>query len=238
MDQLVATPILSTEGSREPFFSPDGQWIGFWQDGQFKKVSVSGGAALTLGEAARPHGASWGPDDVIVYGQGVEGIWQVAGTGGTPEVLIPMEAGEQAHGPQMLPGGEWVLFTFRPVGTSLWDDAQIVMQSVVTGERTVLINGGRDARYVPTEHLVYGLDGVLHAVPVDLAQRTVRGGPVPLVEGVADADTRTGAMHFSVSRDGSLVYAAGTGYSGGVQGTLVWVDRQWMETALPLPARA
>ena len=107
---------------------------------------------------------------------------QVPGAGGTPEVLIPASDGEILHGPQMLPGDEWVLFTVR-AGQASWDEAQIVAQSVTTGERTVLVDGGRDGRYVPTGHLVYGLNGVLLAVPFDVDSRRVAGGPVPLVEG-------------------------------------------------------
>ena len=218
---------------REPFFSPDGQWIGFWQNNQLKKVSVSGGAAVTLCDAQNPWGASWGLDDMILYGQGAAGIWQVPGTGGTPEQVIELDDGGVAHGPQRL-DSEWVLFTLR-ASVGSWNDAQIVMQSLTTGERTVLISGGRDARYLPTGHLVYGLDNVLYAVPVDLGQWTVRGGPVPLVEGVMDADTRTGGMHFSVSADGALVYVPG---GASERRTLVWVDREGREEPLaadPLP---
>ena len=100
---------------------------------------------MTLGDAENPWGASWGTDDMILYGQGSEGIWRVPGTGGTPEVVITVEGGEQAHGPQMLPD-EWVLFTLRPTGGASWDAAQIVMQSLATGERVVLIKGGGGMR--------------------------------------------------------------------------------------------
>ena len=144
LDQLQATAIPGTrEGDgRSPFISPDGEWVGFWAGGQLKKVAMSGGAAVTLGDVANPWGASWGADDTILVGQGPDGIWRVPGTGGTPEVVIPVEDGDQAHGPQMLPGGEWVLFTLRPAGSGSWDAAQIVVQSLVTGERVVLIEGG------------------------------------------------------------------------------------------------
>ena len=161
--QLQATPMPGTDGARGPFFSPDGEWIGFWAtDRLLKKVSVAGGAPVILGEATiNPLGASWGEDDSILFSQGPAGIWQVPGTGGTPEVLIPVEEGELTHGPQMLPGGEWVLFTLLPSGVSSWDQAHIVVQSLETGERLVLIEGGRDARYVSTGHLVYGVNGGL-----------------------------------------------------------------------------
>ena len=176
IDQLEATAIPGTVGGRPPFFSPDGQWLGFWAGGELKRVATSGGAPVTLCAAELPWGASWCTDDMILYGQGPNGIWRVPGTGGTPEQVIAVEEGEQAHGPQMLLGGEWVLFTFLAASAS-WDEAQIVVQSLVTNERIVLIEGGRDARYLPTGHLVYALNEVLLAVPFDLDGQRVTGGP-------------------------------------------------------------
>ena len=233
VDQLLATPLAGARetsgpgqpGARNPFFSADGQWIGYHAGGQLKKISITGGAPVTLCDLTNVWGASWGADDTILLGQGPDGIWQVPGTSGTPTQLIAVEEGELAHGPQMLPGGEWVLFTLRPNGTSAWGAAQIVEQSVVTGERHVLIDGGRDGRYVATGHLVYVVYGVLFAVPFDLGARAVTGGPVPLVEGIREATGgRTGAAHFSVARNGSLVYVPSTA-GVGEQLELVWVNR-------------
>ena len=131
---------------------------------------MSGGAPVTLADVAgaSPR-ASWGSDDMILYGQ-PDGIWQVPGAGGTPVLLIPVGEGEDMHGPQMLPGAEWVLFTVRSMDQS-WDEAQIVAQSVTTDERTVLIDGGRDGRYVPTGHLLYTLNGALVAVRFDVGSQ-------------------------------------------------------------------
>ena len=237
MDQLQATPIPDTAGAFEPFFSPDCQWIGFFAGGQLKRVSVTGGAAVTLGAVALPFGAWWGDDGTILVGQGPKGILRVPAAGGTPEVLIPVEAGELAHGPQLLPGGEWVLFTLRPAGVNLWNQAQIVMQSLATGERTVLIEGGRDAKYLTTGHLVYARDAALLAVPFDLEARRVTGGPVPLVENIGN--TRGSAAQFSVAaRNGSLVYVApGAITMLSAPRTLVWVDRKGRETPLAAPPR-
>ncbi len=237
LDEVTPVLVAGTDGNaREPFFSADGAWIGFYASGQLKKVAVSGGAAVTLGDAANPFGASWGADDMILYGQGSDGIWRVPGTSGTPEVVITMEEGERATGPQMLPGGEWVLFSLQPVGVTSWEQAQIVMESLATGERVTLIEGGHDARYVETGHLVYDLDGVVFAVAFDLDAREVRGGPVPLVEGVADT-IGTGSSQFSVARNGSLVYVPDTG--GGASGvSLAWVSRTGEETLTAAPPRA
>ena len=229
LDQLQAQRIPDTDGARNPFFSPNGQQIGFWADGRLKRVSVSGGAPVTVGEASNPLGASWGADDMILYGQESAGIWRVPATGGTPEQVIFVEEDGDASGPQMLPGGGWVLFTRRPSGFS-WEEAQIVVHSLATGEQIVLIDGGRDARYLPTGHLVYGSDGVLLAVPFDLATRQVTGGAVPLVEGVAGGGTGSNAMRFAI-RVRALVYVPGV---AGGRLEPVWVDRDGQEEAIPV----
>ena len=139
------------------------------------------------------------------------------------------------HGPQLLPGGDVVLFTLRPAGTVSWDASQIVVQSLAGGERTVLIDGGQDARYLSTGHLVYGLAGALLAQVFDLDQRMMRGGPVALVEGVLSATRVTGAMMFSVSGDGTLVYVPGRAVDESER-RLVWVDRQGQEEFLNVEA--
>ena len=233
VEQLQAVQVPGTEGGESaPFFSANGQSIGFFGRRQLRKVSVSGGAPVTLADVAgvSPR-ASWGSDDMILYGQ-PDGIWQVPGAGGTPVLLIPVGEGEDMHGPQMLPGAEWVLFTVRSMDQS-WDEAQIVAQSVTTDERTVLIDGGRDGRYVPTGHLLYTLNGALVAVRFDVGSRMVSGAPVPLVEGVRESTGNLGAAQFSVSSNGSLVYIPAPG-----ELLLTWVSRDGTEESLPLPPRA
>ena len=201
LDELEAQPLSGTEGSGAniPFFSPDGQWIGFFsgQDRALKKVALSGGAAVTLTEATGIHGASWGADDTIVFGQEGQGILRVAGTGGTPDALVSVDDPAQAHQPQMLPGGEAVLYTLGS-GFGQWDAAQIVVEQLATGERTVVVEGGSDARYLPTGHLVYALGNTLLAVPFDVERLEVTGGPVPVVEGVSRATT-TGAANVDMA---------------------------------------
>ena len=223
-----------------PFFSPDGQSLGYWDraSSELKRVNISGGAPVTIAASvSNPYGVTWDADDRILYGQ-TDGIWQVPATGGTSELLIPAEDGELFYGPQMLPGGEWVLLTVRPAGTSRWDEAQIVVQSVTTGDRQVVIEGGRDARYIPTGHLIYGLSGVILGVPFDLGSREVTGGPVSLIDGVAEAaGSRSGAMQIALADNGSLVYVPGS--EGGLENvSLVWVERNGNETVISAPPRA
>ena len=235
-DQLQAIPIAGTqEDPTTPFFSPDGAWVGFFADGQLKTVPLGGGAAVTVTDVAATFGASWGGDDMILYGQGAEGIWRVSETGGTPEMVIAVEEGEQAHGPQMLPGGEWVLFTLGPARAFFWDTSRMVMQSLETDERVTLIEGARDARYVETGHLVYGVNGVVFAVAFDLDAREVRGRPVALVEGVRDS-AFSGAVQFATARNGSLVYVPGV-VGGTSNSLLAWVSRTGEETLTAAPPR-
>ena len=180
---------------------------------------------------------TWESDGTILYGQ-EDGIWRVPDAGGTPELLIPTEEGERVHGPQMLPGGEWVLFTFRPAGTLAWNEAQIVVESLTTRERETLITGARDARYLATGHLVYGLNGVILAVPFDAGNRQLTGGPVSLIDGVLEAlgINNSGAMHFALADNGSLVYVPdAAGGSGAV--SLTWVDLDGNEEAISAPPR-
>ena len=238
VDQLQAVQVPGTERSFAPFFSADGQSIGFWAAaGQLKKVAVSGAPPVTVADVGfPPFEASWGADDMILYGQR-EGIMLVPSTSGTPELLIPAGEGEFLIGPQMLPGDEWVLFTVRAANQASWDEAQIVAQSVTTGERTVLIDGGRAGRYLPTGHLVYVLRTVLFAVPLDVDSLEVIGEPVPIVEGVRETIGEAGGAQFSVSATGSLVYAPGT-VGGDDKASLVWVDRDGDEERFPAPPRS
>ena len=168
-------------------FSPDGQSIAFFsqEDRAVKKIAVSGGAAVTI----CPVDATFGRHDLgrqrDRLRSDARGIMRVPANGGQPEVLVSVKDGELMYGPQVLPGGEWLLFTLATAATADgWDKAQIVVQSLKTSERKTLVSGGSDGRYVPTGHIVYALGGVLFAVPFDLPRLAVTGGPVPVVEGV------------------------------------------------------
>ncbi|MFB3130936.1 MAG: TolB family protein, partial [Rhodothermales bacterium] len=229
LDQLETSTILGTvEDIREPFFSPDGQWVAFEHvyTERLMKIAVTGGAPVPLCEVGGLFGASWGPDDMIVYGQGAGGIWRVSAAGGTPEELIAPDSTRQDlfHGPQVLPGGKAVLFTLRPEGSASWNEAQIVVASLETGARTVLIDGGTDARYLPTGHLVYVHENVLLARPFDADRLAWTGSPVALVENVSHP-TFSGVAGFSVSGTGSLVYIPDR--SDDAAGwEMVWINRQ------------
>jgi eukaryotic-like serine/threonine-protein kinase len=228
-------------GVSSPFFSPDGQSVGYFDlsDRRLRRISVEGGPpqqfAKILGAVA--FGASWGRDGTILFGQ-ASGIWQVPENGGEPRRVIATEPGEQAATPRPLPGGDWVLFALaRRAGAARWEDADIVIQSLGSGERRVLLKAsGNDARYVPSGHLVYAQGAVLFAVPFNIDRLAVTGTAVPVVQGVRRAINPAGGAgdaNYGVSTNGTLVYIPGSA-AGNVMSTLAWVDPAGRREALNL----
>jgi eukaryotic-like serine/threonine-protein kinase len=236
MDGLESKPVSGTEGAANPFFSPDGQWLGFLAGGKLKKVSVSGGAALTLGDASALRGASWGSQGIIAFAPSTASvILQVSDGGGASQPLTRLAKGEVSHRwPEFLPGGKAVLFA-AAASIGNWTNAQVAVQSVGTGERRNLIQAGMHPHYAPSGHLLYLQGRSLMAVPFDPQRLAVTGTAVPVVEGVLQS-APNGPAQYSFSATGSLVYV-----SGGVQAAqrrLVWVNRNGAEQPLASPARA
>jgi serine/threonine-protein kinase len=211
-----------------PVFSPDGRSIVYFEQGDrtIKRIALSGGAAVTVCEADTILGMSW-DGDTIFFGQGSKGIMRVSAIGGKPETVASVNAGELAHGPQLLPDGQTLLFTLA-TGTAAdrWDKARIVAESLTSHERKTLIDGGSDAHYLPTGHLVYALGGVLFALPFDVERMTTSGGAVPIVEGVRRTAGVTGSAQFGISNTGSLVYVPGPVSTTGGQMSLGLFDRK------------
>ncbi len=222
------------EDPSTPFFSPDGESIGFWAgiDGELKRIPVAGGRSVMLTPAAIPFGVTWGTDGAIVYGS-EEGVWRVSENGGVPDLIVTAAEGEQVHGPQMLPGGTHILYTVTlATGETRWDEAQIVAESLESHERTVLVTGGSDARYVSTGHLVYALESDLMALRFDPDTLTTTAGHVVIVADVRRAEgmgTTTASANYEVSDNGTLVYVPGL---GGSPRELVHVDEQGASTRL------
>jgi len=212
LDQLEPKPLSGTEGANAPFFSPDGQWIGFFAgffaEGKLKKIAVTGGAAVTLCDAPNNRGGSWSEDGTIFVARDHrEGLWRVPSAGGSLEPLTRLapDAGELTHRwPQALPGGRAVLFTAHDSVLD-FEDANIVVQSLPDGPRKVVQRGGFHGRYLASGHLVYVHDGTLFAVPFDLDRLETTGEPAPVLEGVASAPDSAGAQ-FAFSARGTLVY--------------------------------
>ena len=230
MDRLETTALPGTDGARSPAFSPNDQWIAFWSDG-LKKAPVGGGTPVSLSAASNPLGVSWVGD--AIYFAEARGILRVSANGGEPEVVVEPEENEQLSFPRLLPDGRTLLFTLTRSGQS---NRLIMSHSLVTGARRVLVDGGSDARYLPTGHLVYRVGATLQAVPFDLDALEVAGGATTVVEGVAPVvgSTDSAGAHFAVSESGSLVYLAG----GIADNRLVWVSRQGVSEPLSAPPAA
>jgi|GEM_PF-658396 len=221
------------ENSINPFFSPDGQSIGYFNlsTGQIKRIAISGGAPAIITDtdsANNSYGAHWAADGNIFFSLG-NAILRVPATGGTPEPLIEVQGAERLATPQLLPDGDTLVFSTAQ-GAS-WDNGQVVAQSLSTGLRTVLIQGGSSSQYVPTGHLIYAFGANLFAVAFDTATLSVIGGAVPVLEGVRRT-TNIGAGTYGIAADGSLVYLESNTRDD--SRTLVWVDRNGGETGIPI----
>ncbi len=227
MDRLAAAAIPSSERAHSPFFSPDGEWLGFFTANELKKVSVHGGEPQSLANVVRGSKATWGSDGNIIFSDyNATGLSQVSASGGTVDVLTQLNEGEWNHEwPEILPGGEAVLFSTKhsESGTS---DIQIVVQSLATGERKVLLEESSYAHYASTGYLVYIQAGRLMAVAFDLDRLEVMGDPVPVVDDSV-MESGTGFGQFSLSGQGTLVYVASEAQAGR---RMVWIDRQGRAT--------
>ncbi len=223
LDQSQPTLLADTENASDPFFSPDGQWIGFFADGMMKKIPVRGGSIITLCAAAFSRGVSWGLDgNIIGTISTTGGMVRVPDSGGTPQPLPKAnETGEIAHRwPQVLPRGEAVLFT-AAITPGNYEDALINVMSLKTGQQKTVIRGGYFGRYLPSGHLVYIHEGTLFAVPFDTARLEVRGSPTPLLDDVG-GNTTSGSGRFDFSTTGTFFFTSG--YRPAVQYSVAWLD--------------
>ncbi len=233
IDSLETRPISGTETASAPFFSPDGQWIGFFSRGRLKKVPTTGGAVQDLCDAASNQGGTWAADDTIYFAPfNTSGLWKVPATGGsaTPVTTLDRSKGEVSHRwPQVLPGGKAVIFTVWTGPGS--DERHLHLQMLGSGERRVLVQGASTGRYVGSGHILYSRADALFAVPFDLAHLQVTGQAVALAERALDDE----GAHFGVSDSGSLAYlpVAPTRY----ERRLVLADATGKADPLPLPAR-
>jgi eukaryotic-like serine/threonine-protein kinase len=239
VNALNASLIAGTDKSSiEPFFSPDGKWIGYFSvaDHKLKKIAISGGAPAVLCETGPMiSGASWHSDNAIVYSDILSGIMRISANGGAPESCVKGSFAKMKEGlpvvPQMLPDGKTLLFTNTFDANPA--NMQIVIQSLKSGERKVLVKGGWGAVYLPTGHLVYYLENnkvvSLFAIPFDLDTLEVTGEPVSMLEGIR----RVAASH-----SGTLVYVSQPAIAAESKGatssksTPVWVNKQGGEEPL------
>jgi serine/threonine-protein kinase len=242
LGQVEATPMPGTEGANGFFFSPDGTWVGFSSglDNTLNRVAVAGGPPQSICALdGLLRGASWGPDDTIVFATTAsKGLRRVPAVGGHAQVLTTVDPthGETDHfWPEMLPDGKGVIFT---AWNGTVERSRIVALSFASGQVSEIVRGGSQPQLSPSGHLVYAVGGTLNAVRFNTARLAAMGDPAPLLEGVSFAPT--GATQYALAGDGSLIYVKGGSYANNVpRRTLVWVDRQGREEAIKdVPPRA
>jgi serine/threonine-protein kinase len=244
LDTFDPIPLVTANRRIEdPFVSPDGQWVGFFEGGALMKVPMSGGASIELAQIAgtAPRGATWPTDDSIVFAtsSAASGLWLVPSSGGTPTALTQPDRshGEAQHlWPERLPSGHAVLFTITSQTGNL-DDAQIVALDLRTRQQHVVLRGGSHAQYSPSGHLIYTAAGALRAVSFDLPRLATRGTGTLVIPTLST--TSEGGSDFAIAGDGTMAYLGARAAEGlDALRTLTWVDRTGKEQPIAAPARA
>ena len=245
LDASDARALSGTDNASGPVVSKDGQWVAFFAGGAIRKIPLAGGPATVVVEReSAPTALDWGDSGTIVFdgGSGDGRIWKVP-IGGKAEAVTTLGKGEIGHiTPHLLPGGDVVLFTVRRREWS-WGDEEVVAQVLASGERKVLLTNATDARYLPPGRITFLRQGVLFAVAFDPDRLEVKGAPVALLKGVAQALTSTdssditGAGQWTVSAAGDLAYIASP-LVPFRESRLVSVGRSGQVEPLPAPARS
>jgi serine/threonine-protein kinase len=233
LDQFTPRALEGTEGAQEPFFSPDGEWIGFAADGKLRKIRVDGGESVTLCNAQDVIDATWRSDGSIIFGSINVGLLQVSAEGGEPIPLLERSAerGElDFHYLHSIPGGEALLITRHDKSGAFG----LEVLTLATGERKRLLENAFSGVLTRTGHLVFGRGNSVFAAPFDLRRFEVSGPSVLVVENVT-ARPKDGFISFNIAEDGTLVYVPRLSLEGR---TLVWVDRTGREEGLGLAPRA
>jgi hypothetical protein len=224
--------VAGTDGAHSPFFSPDGNSLGYFADGRLKTVSLSGGSPLDLASAPSGYGGCWSPDGSIIYAPAPGPLMMIRAEGGTSSLLLPASSSEPSRAyfwPELLPEGRAVICTIAE---------GIYLLSLDSGARKLLVPDGSFAKFLPSGHLLYGQGGRLLSAPFDPRRLEITGPSAVVLEGVRTElppQGRSGmAAQFSIADDGTVVYIGGGDAS---VGALVWVDRNGKTEPLDLPAR-
>jgi serine/threonine-protein kinase len=229
LDQPKAARLSGTEGGYAPFFSPDGEWVGFFSRGKLKKARIDGGEPITLCDAPVGRGASWGEDGNIIAALDAQaGLSQVPTEGGRAIPLTEPGPGQNSHRwPQVLPRAKGVLFTTSFQYGNFDDSAIAVMSRTDHTWKIVLEHAGMYPRYLPSGHLIYVNKGTLFAMPFDIDTREVRGPATPLRE--VSSDPNFGFAQLDFSGSGTLAYR--TGGTDRLR-TIQWLDGTGRTTPL------
>lgn len=201
---IVPREVSGSERAAAPFFSPDGEWLGFWAGGQVRKVAVAGGRPVPVGDI-ESSAATWSPSGWIVVGS-PEGLWRVPANGGEFERFVSLDSAAP-YFPVALSDGESVLFSAYGMGGT--PTARLGIASLKSGKVTVLDLLGAAPLGLVDGSLVYvTAAGVVMAVPFDLRSQRLRGTPLSLADQVS-VDAAVGAPHASLTPNGELIYMSG-----------------------------
>jgi serine/threonine-protein kinase len=213
------TVLKGTENAQDPFFSPDGTWLGFFADYRLKRVSLEGGAPVTVSEAPNDRGGSWAENDTIVFAPHMfGGLVRVPASGGVAETVTSLAEGEASHAwPHVIDGGRAILFTGGAA-----DAPNVQVLSLSTGETKVVVAAGYCGRYAPSGHIIYVHRNTLFAIRFDSDALEARGAPVPMVDDVAD-DVNDRTAHFDFANDGTLVYLSRDAVTS--DRAIAWMDK-------------
>ena len=226
LDQLSAVTLAGTEDAADPFFSPDGQWVGFFAKGKLKKASVNGGAPISLGDAPVGRGGTWIDDETIVFApSGAPGtkLLRINATGGSPTAFGTLSPGATTQRwPSALPDHKGVLYTEHSMGAE-FDSANLMVAPLDGGAARVVLHGGYYGRYVSSGHLIYIQQGTLFAVPFNLDRLEPTGAAAAALEAVT-ANSDRGAAQVALSSEGTLVYLPGGAHTT-AQRPIDWLTR-------------
>ena len=242
MDRLQSSPLPGTLGGHSPFFSPDGQWVGFFAGGKLKKIRIGGSQPVVLCDARTPMGAAWGRDGTIYFAESASevitplnrGLKRVRDSGGAPELLTHNESDVNVIGhawPCALPDGKSVLFSLNGISVG---SGSIAALSLKTGKWKIVLRQATGPRYVPTGHLLFRspAGGSMYAARFDLDSLQVVGPRIPVLQ----SDLAPG-----LSDTGCLVHTP-TALRESDDGQfpacpLVWVNRDGETEPLKAPIR-
>ncbi len=213
LERFESQLLAGTDGASEPFFSPDGRWVGFVADRLLKKVSMDGGAPVNIAPAPILRGNAWGDNDTVLFTptNGAP-VMRVSANGGEPAGVTVLAKGEASHRwPRVLPGATGVLFSvWNDTG---WEPASIHAQRLDgTGRTAVVARNGGYPRYLrdgDAAHgfLVYARENGLMAIRFDEATLTTTGTATPVFDGLIT--NLSGGAHFDLSPGGTLAYVPG-----------------------------
>jgi len=233
LDQIQAAALAGTDGAASPFFSPDGRSLAFFAGGKLKRISVTGGAAVSLCDAPFGRGGTWADDDTIFFTPTSvpnTTLMRVSALGGTPVPFGMLSQGAVTQRwPQAIPGANAVLYT-EHLSTNSWDGATLVVAPLSGGPSKVVVRGGHYGRYVASGHLIYMQEGRLFAIRFDRDRLETIGKAVPALDGVAASPSVTGGAQLAASSEGTLVYIPATAATAA--NPIEWMTRDGKTSSL------